>query len=62
MYRNSGGFRNFQRGVQATLGECVGHAPPGKFCNFNAHKMDFEASGTYFGSIGTSLANDAAVQ
>ena len=28
--------------------------------NFNAPKMDFEASGTYFGSIGTSLANDAA--
>jgi len=26
--------------------------------NFNASKVDFEASGTYFGSIGTSLAND----
>ena len=28
----------------------------------NAPKVDFEASGTYFGSIGTNLANDAAVQ
>ena len=34
-----------------------GGAPPGNVC---APKVDFEASGTYFGSIGTSLANDAA--
>ena len=54
----SGGFRNFQRGVQATKGnEAVHsrgvweHAPPGKFCNFNAPKVEFEASGTYFSSI-----------
>ena len=30
-----------------------GHAPPGKFCNLNAPKVDFEASGTYFGNIGS---------
>ena len=40
----------------------LGAYPPGNFCNFNAPKVDFEASGTYFGSIGTKLANDAAVQ
>ena len=28
----------------------------------NAPKVDFEASGTYFGNIGTSLANDAAIK
>jgi len=33
--------------------------PQDNFVNFNALKVDFEASGTYFGSIGTSLANDA---
>ena len=55
--------------MQATKGsEAVhssgvwGYAPPGIFCNFNAPKVEFEASGTYFGRIGTSLANDAAVQ
>ena len=30
-----------------------GHAPPEKVCNFNAPKVDFETSGTYFGSIGS---------
>ena len=59
-FLTSGGFRNFQRGVQATKGSEAAHsrgvwgyAPPGKFCDLML------ASGTYFGSIGTSLANDA---
>ena len=56
----SGGFRNFQRGVQTMIqkgGEAThrrgvwGHAPPGKVCNFNASNVDFEASKAYFGSI-----------
>ena len=40
-YLTSGGFRNFQRGVQATKGSKAahsrgvwGHGPPGKFCDF----------------------------
>ena len=36
-----------------------GGSSPRKFCDFNPPKVDFEASGTYFGSIDTSLANDA---
>ena len=48
------------RGSEAANSRGVwGHAPPGKVCNFN---VDFEASRTDFGSIGTSLTNDVAVQ
>ena len=35
-----------------TLGRCGGCSPR-KFCNFNAPKVDFEASGIYSGSIGS---------